>query len=503
MKETRRKPPFLEMSGIYKSFGGNHALKNASLSVEAGEVHALLGENGAGKSTLMKILMGLLSADAGTIRINGTEQKIENASDALRLGLSIVNQELNPQPYMTVAENIFLHREHVYGKSGFLNKKETNRAAQEVLDNLGFDIDARNRMADLSIAQMQMIEIVKAVSFDAKLVVLDEPTSSLTSREVDKLYEIIRDLKSRGIAIVYISHRMEELFEVCDRVSIYKDGEYVDTSVMKDITTKELIYKMAGDINEYDKDETKIGETILEVKSLTGKGFRNVSFKLREGEILGFYGLVGAGRSETMRAVFGIDSYESGSITLEGEDLRIRSPRDAIKSGIVMLPEDRKNLGAVLNRPIRENTSLASLYERQKGFLINKKKETQEVLEISRDLKLKAASIEHDVNSLSGGNQQKVVLAKWLLTNPKILILDEPTRGIDVAAKAQIHHLMSELAGQGMAIILISSELPEVMNMSDRLVVYYEGEIRGVLDRSEILSGTVTKETILTKAFGQ
>lgn len=476
---------------------------DARLSVEPGEVHALLGENGAGKSTLMKVLMGMIKADQGVIRINGEEKKIDHALDALKLGLSIVNQELNPQPYMTVAENIFLHREHTFAKNIFLNQKKTIREAQKILDDLGFVIKADSPMTSLSIAEKQMIEIVKAVSFDARLVVLDEPTSSLTNREVDKLFGIIRELKARGIAIVYISHRMEELFEVCDRVSIYKDGHYVDTCVVKDITPQELIFKMAGNINEYDKAEAEIGETVLEVKNLTGQGFRNISFQLHKGEILGFYGLVGSGRSETMRAIFGMDPCQSGEILLEGKPLKVKNPRDAIKHGIALIPEDRKLLGIALNRPIRENASLASLYERQKGFLINEKREAKEVKDMTDRMSLKAGSLDDPVSSLSGGNQQKVVLAKWMLTEPKIMILDEPTRGIDVAAKAQIHRLMSDLAAQGMAIILISSELPEVMNMSDRMIIYFEGSTSAEISRGEIISGKANKETILTKVFGQ
>jgi len=503
VKKDNNENVILRMNNISKTFGGTKALQNARLSVMAGEVHALMGENGAGKSTMMKILTGTVKADSGEIELNGKKAAISSAADAIKQGISIVNQELSPQPYMTVAENIFLFREHVFAHTGLLNKKVTNSAAQKILDDFGIDIDARTEMCKLSVAQMQMVEIIRAVVFDAKIIILDEPTSSLTNREVDILFTIIKDLKARGIAIIYISHRMEEIFEICDRVTVYRDGCYVDSKDIAKMNNDDLIYLMAGDIVEFAKAEVEIGAEVLSVKGLCGKGFYDISFDVHAGEIVGFYGLVGSGRSETMRAIFGLDSYDRGEIFLNGSQTSIKNARDAINQGIAMIPEDRKLYGLMLHRSIRENSSLASLYKAQKGMLLDEKRETKEVTERLNKLNLKAESIEATALSLSGGNQQKVVLAKWIMTQPKVLIMDEPTRGIDVAAKAQIHNMMCDFAKQGMAIILISSELPEVMNLSDRMFVYYEGKISGEYSREELVKVELAKKAVLTNAFGK
>lgn len=502
-KKDRDEKVILRMSNVSKTYGGTKALQNAQVSVRAGEVHALMGENGAGKSTMMKILTGTVRPDCGEIELNGQAATISSAADAINQGVSIVNQELNPQPYMTVAENIFLFREHVFARTGLLNKKATNQAAQKILDDFGIDINAKTEMCKLSVAQMQMVEIVRAVVFDAKIIILDEPTSSLTNREVDILFEIIRDLRARGMAIVYISHRMEEIFEICDRVTVFRDGCYVDTKDIASINNDDLIHLMAGDIAHFAKTEVNIGKTVLSVKGLCGKGFSDISFDVHAGEIVGFYGLVGSGRSETMRAIFGLDPLTDGKIFLNGNKIRIKNTRDAINQGIAMVPEDRKSYGLMLHRSIRENSSLASLYKTQKGILLNEMRETKKVTEQLNKLNLKAESVESTALSLSGGNQQKVVLAKWILTQPKVLIMDEPTRGIDVGAKTQIHNMMCDFARQGMAIILISSELPEVMNLSDRMFVYYEGGISGEYSRNELADVELAKKEVLTNAFGK
>ena len=350
-----------------------------------------------------------------------------------------------------------------------------------------------------------MVEIIKAVSCDSRLIIMDEPTSSLDSTETNRLFEVIRDLKSKGVAIIYISHRMEEIFEICDRVSVFRNGTYVDSREMEGVTRDELISMMVGrDVKSvFPKVDCKIGDTVFKVEGLTGKGFHDISFEVHAGEILGISGLVGSGRSETMRAIFGLDPLESGKMYLEGQEITNKSPRSAINKGICMVNEDRKNYGLCLLRSIRENISLPNLPAKQKGLLMNQKREKKECQEAAEKLTVKCASIEHNGFSLSGGNQQKVVLAKWVMANPKVLILDEPTRGVDVGAKSDIHTLMCEFAAKGMAIIMISSELPEVMGMSDRILVYHEGTINGEISRKEILANNITQKEILEMAFGQ
>ena len=492
----------LECKGISKAFGGTQALKDVQLQVRPGEVHALLGENGAGKSTLMKIIIGLYSADSGSITWNGAPYTAKGPVDAIRQGISMIHQELNPEPHLTIAESIFLNREFTRGI--FLDKKEQNRQAQEILDKFDFPFGPRTMMKELTLAQVQMIEIIKAVSTDAKLIIMDEPTSSLDSEETDHLFDTIRDLRSKGVAVIYISHRMEEIFEICDRVSVFRDGMYVDTKNLNEVDRDQLISMMVGRTvkNVFPKVDCPIGETVFKVEGLTGNGFHDISFEVHAGEILGLSGLVGSGRSETVRAIFGLDPLESGRIYLNGQEIRIKKPRDAIKRGICMVNEDRKGYGLCLQRSIRENISLPNLPARQPGLLLNQKREKKECQEAADLLTVKCASIEHTGLSLSGGNQQKVVLAKWVMAEPKVLILDEPTRGVDVGAKSEIHALMSEFAAKGMAIIMISSELPEIMGMSDRILIYHEGTLNGSVDRSEILGGTVTQTEILSKEFG-
>ncbi len=491
-----------ECEGIYKAFGGTQALADVQLHVKKGEVIALLGENGAGKSTLMKAVIGLHQPDAGTMTFEGKPYSARGPVEAMHAGISMIHQELNPEPHLTIAESIFLKRESTKGI--FLDKKAQNKRAQEILDQFGFAYPATTMMRNLTLAQMQMVEIIKAVSCDAKMIIMDEPTSSLDSEETEHLFATIRDLKSKGVSIIYISHRMDEIFEICDSVAVFRDGTYVGARSMDGVTRDELISMMVGRQvkNVFPKTDCEIGDVVFKVEGLTGNGFENISFEVRAGEILGLTGLVGSGRSETMRAIFGLDPLKSGSMWLNGEQITIKSPRDAINKGVCMVNEDRKDFGLCLFRSLRENISLPNLPARQKGLLLNQKREKQECEEYAKLLTVKAGSIEHNAYSLSGGNQQKVVIAKWIMAGPKVLILDEPTRGVDVGAKSEIHTLMCQFAAKGMAIIMISSELPEVMGMSDRILVYHEGKLNGEVSREEVLSGAATQEVILAKEFG-
>ena len=493
----------LNCEGISKAFGGTQALKDVQLHVKAGEVHALLGENGAGKSTLMKCVIGLIKQDAGTMEFEGKPYQVSGPVDALKSGISMIHQELNPEPHLTVAESIFLKRESTKGI--FLDKKTQNRECQEILDKFNVPYTATTKMKELTLAQVQMVEIIKAVSCNSRLIIMDEPTSSLDSTETDRLFGVIKELKAKGVAIIFISHRMEEIFEICDSVSVFRNGTYVNTRSLDGVTRDELISMMVGrDVKSvFPKVDCEIGDVVFKVDKLCGKGFHDISFEVHAGEILGISGLVGSGRSETMRAIFGLDPLESGTMYLDGKEITNKSPRSAIKKGICMVNEDRKNYGLCLLRSIRENISLPNLPEKQKGLLINQNREKKECAEAASKLTVKAASIEHNGFSLSGGNQQKVVLAKWIMANPKVLILDEPTRGVDVGAKSDIHTLMCEFAAKGMAIIMISSELPEVMGMSDRILVYHEGTINGIVDRSEIMANNITQKELLEMAFAQ
>ena len=450
----------------------------------------------------MKCIIGLHKPDTGTITFDGQPYSAKGPADAIEKGISMIHQELNPEPHLSIAESLFLNREDTKGL--FLNKKETNRKAQEILNEFEFGEDPTTLMEDLTLAQAQMVEIIRAVSCNARVIIMDEPTSSLDSEETEHLFRTIRDLKRKGVAIIYISHRMEEIFEICDAVSVFRDGTYVGSRSMEGVTREELISMMVGRkvANIFPKTDCEIGDVVLKVEGLSGNGFSDISFEVHSGEILGFSGLVGSGRSETMRAIFGLDPLKSGKIWLEGKEVHIKDPYDAVELGIAMVNEDRKSYGLCLNRSIRENISLPNLPKKQKGLLLNQRREKREVEEVSEQLTVKAASIEDEVYSLSGGNQQKVVLSKWIMANPKVLILDEPTRGVDVGAKSEIHSLMCKFAAKGMAIIMISSELPEVMGMSDRLLVYHEGRINGEIGRQEILSGAATQEVVLAKEFG-
>jgi ribose transport system ATP-binding protein/inositol transport system ATP-binding protein len=453
----------------------------------------------------MKVIVGLHRADSGEMWWKGQPYLVKSPVEAIKKGISMIHQELNPEPHLTVAENIFLNREDTIPGTPFLDKNKTNIRAGEILKQFNFPVSPVTVMEELTLAQAQMIEIIKAVSCNARMIIMDEPTSSLDSEETARLFRTIQNLKSQGVAVIYISHRMEEIFEISDRVSVFRNGQYIGTNDTNNTGRAEFISMMVGReiANVFPKVDCPIGDAVFRVEHLCGKGFKDISFEVRSGEILGFSGLVGSGRSETMRAIFGLDPLESGTIFLGDRKLKIRKPRDAIRYGIAMVNEDRKQFGLVLFRSIRENISLPNLWRTQRGILINQRREIQEVREISTKLNVKAAGLDFDTFSLSGGNQQKVVVSKWIMARPRVLILDEPTRGVDVGAKAEVHSLMCQFAAQGMAIIMISSELPEILGMSDRIIIYHEGKINGVVSRSDIVTGKITQKDIIEKEFGQ
>lgn len=491
----------LEMIGIKKSFSGIYALSGIDFSLEQGEVHALLGENGAGKSTLIKVLGGIYQPDEGTIKIQGKEVKINGVPAARENGIGIIHQEIVLVPYLTVAQNLFLGRE-IKTKLGTINMAETNRRAKEMIASLGVNIREDAMVEDLTIAQQQMVEIVKAVSFNANIIVMDEPTSSLSNEEVEQLFEIIGNLKEKKVSIIYISHRMEELFRISDRVTVIRDGHYVGTKKTSETNPNELVAMMVGrDLESFyarDYCDMEKAEVALSVKNLSNdKNFQDVSFEVHRGEILGFAGLVGAGRSEIMETIFGARPATSGQVFLNGKEVHFKNPMQAIKSGIALVPEDHKKQGLVLGNSVAFNMTLASLHFYMNGIAISEKKREAVIDEYTRKLRLKAASPEIEAGSLSGGNQQKVVLGKWLATKPDVLILDEPTRGVDVNAKYEIYTTINELAKQGIAIIMVSSELPEIINMCDNVCVVRAGRLVGKLTKDEL-----TQEEIMKYAAG-
>ncbi len=489
-------PALLEMRGISKSFPGVLALKRVSLSVNSGEVLALVGENGAGKSTLMKILSGVHAMDEGDIFIDGRKAEIKDPLSSQLMGISIIYQELNLLGNMNIAENIFIGREPK-GRV-FIDKQTMHREARRLLDEVGLNLDTRIKVRALSTAQKQMVEVAKALSFRAKLIIMDEPTSSLTETETGTLFQIIRSLREKNVAVVFISHRMNEIFDISDEIAVMRDGEMVGRLATKETDANEVISYMVGrelkDI--FAKQPAKIADVVLEVKNLSTRSLlEDISFHVRRGEILGFAGLVGAGRSEVMRAIFGIDKKETGEIFLRGEKVDIRTTVDALKYGIGYVPEDRKEQGLILRMTVKKNVSLPSLRAIADRWFLNKKKESALASEYIDALRIKTPSEEQRVVNLSGGNQQKVVIAKWMAISPDVLILDEPTRGIDVGAKKEIHMLMSELAKKGVAIIMISSELPEILGMSDRIIVMHKGRIKG-----ELSGGDASQQAIMKMA---
>lgn len=492
----------MEVRNLHKRFPGVYAVKGVSFQILPGEVHALVGENGAGKSTLMKMITGEYSPDEGVVLHNGKEIHPRSISDSIKEGIAMIHQELAPLPEMNIAQNIFLGEELMQGR--FLNDKKMYEKTEEILKEYGLPFSPQTKVRNLSVAQIQMLEIIKAVRKNADIIIMDEPTSSLSDEESQKLFKIIGELTAKNVAIIYISHRLEEILMLTDRITVLRDGTFIKTVSAKGVTQDELVEMMVGRSldNIYPKEIVPIGEKVLEVKNLTSQGvFDNISFEVHAGEILGFSGLVGAGRSEIMNAIFGIDKYDSGEIWMEGKKIVVKNPRDAIRNKIAMVSEDRKIRGLVLCRSIRENISLPNLPVKHPGLFINASREKKEVEEFSNALSTKCASIQVSTGTLSGGNQQKVVIAKWLMSEPKVLILDEPTRGIDVGAKFEIYKIMCELAKKGIAIIMISSELPEIIGMSDRIMVVSGGKITGEFTREDIKSGKATQKSLLSSAL--
>ncbi len=487
----------VSMEGICKSFPGVKALDHVNFELRAGEVMALLGENGAGKSTLMKVLSGVYERDEGRPEIFGKEYGNLTPKLAQEVGVAIIHQELNMCRHLSVAENIFLGRER--RKGIVLSNKEMEAEAGKILEDLKIDLDPKQVVGELPVSKQQMVEIAKALSTNARVLIMDEPTSALTAREIEDLFRIIKELKAKGCGIVYISHRLEELQHIVDRVTIMRDGQYITSMAFKDAGLDEIIAYMVGrEIKEkFPRVSCKKGRKIFEVKNLNaGRMVRNVNFSVYEGEIVGFAGLMGAGRTETTRAIFGVDPKESGEIILEGKEVKVQSPKDAIQAGIVLAPEDRKKDGLCTKLSIRHNIALPNLdLVCSRLGVVNSRKEDEMCEKTVKDLKIKTAGVEVNAANLSGGNQQKVVVGKWLARNSKVVIFDEPTRGIDVAAKVEIYNLMNELKKQGIAVMFVSSEMPEVMGIADRIIVMCDGRITG-----EVMADDTTQNEILSLA---
>ena len=489
----------LVMENISKSFPGVKALSEVQLKVRRGTVHALMGENGAGKSTLMKVLIGMYIADSGTITFHGKPVQIDSTDTALKMGISMIHQELSPVPYMSVAENIFLGREP-RGRFGLIDKRKMVADTRALLNRLEININPNALMKTLSVASTQMVEIAKAISYDSSLVIMDEPTSAITDREVAHLFRMIRALKEKGVAIIYITHKMDEVFQIADDITVFRDGRHIATVPAAETDKNSLIAMMVGRelTNLFPKEDAIIGDVVLSVRGLTRKGIvQDVSFDLRRGEILGLAGLMGAGRTEVIEGIFGIHKIDAGEIIVKGKKVQINSPADAIRHGMALLTEDRKLSGIMGVLPVRDNMMIASLPNYSVGGFLNGRLIAQTCNREKSRLDIKTPSMDQLIKLLSGGNQQKVLVSRWLLTSPDILILDEPTRGIDVGAKSEIHRLMCKLAQEGKAIIMISSELPEILGMSDRVVVMHEGKVGGEFVRAE-----ATQESIMRAATG-
>lgn len=490
MTETQTEN-LVQMVNISKSFGGLKALDGVSLSTKAGEVHALMGENGAGKSTLIKILAGAYSKDEGDIYLEGEKVNITNPRSGHEHGISVIYQEFALAPHLTVAENIFIDNLNLGSSKGIVNWKRLKKDAEAMLSQIGFgNIDVLKPVSELSVAYQQVVEICKAFSRESKVLVLDEPTAVLTSNEVEQLFKLIKNLREKGVCIIYISHRLEEVFRICDRITVLKDGKNVDTVNVRDINQERLVTMMIGrSMKEFfPKRNAQIGEVVFRAENVTmGSLVHDVSLEVRAGEVLGISGLVGAGRTEAMRAIFGADRKDSGKMYLHNKHINVNSPKQAVKQGLGMLPEDRKRHGVLLEMPIRVNGTLSTIDDFT-GFVgwIKSRKETDAVEGLVKKLAVKTSSIKNDVSNLSGGNQQKVALMKWLASNSKVLILDEPTRGVDVGAKVEIYKVINQLAEEGVAIIMISSEMTEIIGMSDRAIVMREGRVMGELSKDNI-----------------
>ncbi len=489
----------LEMKDIDKRFSGVHALKSVNMELKKGEVHALMGENGAGKSTLMKVLCGIHKRDGGEIKLFGETVDFSNIKESQDAGIGMIHQELNMMNHLTVAQNIYIGREPM--KSGiYIDDKKMEDDARELFDKIGVKIDPSVVLGTLTVGKQQMVEIAKAISRNSKILILDEPTAALTQVEVEELFKIMNDLKEKGIGMIYISHRMDEINRISDRITVMRDGEYVGTLITKDTTKDEIVKMMVGRVIFGDKKEQSnvpdSAETVLEVKNLNrGKEIRNVSFELRKGEILGFSGLMGSGRTEVARAIYGADGFDSGEIYINGKKTDIKTPEQAVKNGICYLSEDRKRYGLLLDKSVAENSVLSNLDDYIKGGWINDGKIEKDAERENQKLKTKTPSMKQLLRNLSGGNQQKVIIARWLLKNSDIFIFDEPTRGIDIGAKSEMYTLMEELAAHGKSVIMISSELSEIQRLSDRVVVMCEGRITGTLDIKD-----ATQEKIMAYA---
>ena len=488
----------LEMKDISKTFPGVKALDHVQLQIKAGEVHALMGENGAGKSTLMKILMGIYSKDeGGEILFDGQPYEVSNPKEAMDHGVAMIHQELNPILDMSVFENIFVGRE--LRKHGLVDSKAEIREAQKLIEECGLHVSPKEKLRNLTVAQCQLIEIINAISINAKIIIMDEPTAAITEREVELLFGHIRRLKEKGVAIIYISHRMDEIFSICDRVSVYRDGHYIGSGETKDLTEAQLIKMMVGrEITDvFPKLDAQIGEVIFEAKNIVraDNKVKGVDFSVRKGEILGIGGLVGAGRSELVEGIFGMHELSSGEIYVKGKKVNVHSPRDIIKEGVALITEDRKVTGLNLSGSVNDNIAMVAIRKLVSNGLYNQNKARSASQEYIKKLNIKTPSGEQIVGNLSGGNQQKVVIAKWLLNDPDIIILDEPTRGIDVGAKRDIYLLLGQLVQQGKAVIMISSEIPELMGVCDRIMVMCEGNLSGEVKRDEF-----SQERIMTLA---
>ncbi len=495
--------PLLQMTHIVKQFPGVRAVDDVAFTVMPGEVHGLLGENGAGKSTLLKILSGAHQPDAGSIRLNGTEIQLSNPFEAQRKGIVTIYQEFNLVPQLTIAENVFIGREPTSGV--LLKWGEMARQTRDLTDRLGISLDPMTQVRDLSVAEQQMVEIARALSMQSKLIIMDEPTSALSDKEVDLLFNIIRELKKQGLGIIFVTHRLEEVMEICDRITVLRDGHNAGEADVKDIGIPDIIRMMVGRAVDdlyagQHKQHTR--QAALSVHGITRRGnaqdaaaivLNDISFEVYKGEILGLAGLVGAGRTEIARAIFGADPYDSGEVRVEGQSVRIKSPEDAIRHGIGLVPEDRKQQALFLALAIRQNMSIAALGKLlQWGTFVRESQESKLIDEYRQMLNVRMTSPEQLVSNLSGGNQQKVVIARWLALQPRVLIVDEPTRGIDVGAKAEVHALLHQMADQGIAVIMISSELPEILGMSDRIITIREGKLTG-----EILRADATEEKLM------
>ena len=491
-------PWLLKAENISKSFPGVKALDKVTLTIEGGKVHTIIGENGAGKSTLMKILMGILSPDEGAIFYKDEKVKFTSVNDAIKTGLSMIHQELLPFPELSIAENIFMGKEPTLSIPGWINTKEMNKNAALLMDKLGSKIVVTRAMKELSIADMQMVEIAKAISNQSEIIIMDEPTSALSNREIDILFGIIEELKKQGVAILYISHKMEEIFKISDTITVMRDGRHITTCDIGEIDQQKLISLIVGrEINSiFEKKESTLGDEILSVSELTGEKFKNINFNIRRGEILGIAGLMGSGRTEIVNSIYGLEKIIRGTIFINGKKVKIRSPKDAIKNSIGLVSEDRKKYGLVLGSSVKHNISLSSLRKFANGLFLNLKKENEMADNQINQHSIKVTSRNQVANFLSGGNQQKVVIAKVLLNDADIIIFDEPTRGIDIGAKSEIYKLITQLVSAGKAIILISSELPEILGLSDRILVIRGGEIKAELSQVD-----ATQELIMKHAM--